>query len=156
MKQLNNQGVENTNNSRANNKKSRVKLVVFALAITFYAFFAYVFGNESICIFKVYAGLPCPGCGMTRAFISLFQGNINQAFYWHPLWPLVVIGPAIYAYFDKRGNGHKEKNILIWILFAIFVSTYAYRMYLYFPEQAPMDFNKHSYFYQIYEHVVIF
>lgn len=135
------------------NRNGNFKLIIFAFAITVYALFAYAFGNESICIFKVYAGLPCPGCGMTRSFIALSQGHMHQAFYWHPLWPLVIIGPLVYAFLDKRGKGQREKDLFVWVIFIIFVSTYAYRMYLYFPDQSPMDFNNHSYFYQIYEHL---
>ncbi|MCR4908755.1 MAG: DUF2752 domain-containing protein [Lachnospiraceae bacterium] len=30
-------------------------------------------------------------CGMTRAFVSLFHGDISRAFYFHPLWPVAII-----------------------------------------------------------------
>ena len=36
-------------------------------------------------------GIPCPLCGMTRAFLHLFIGQISEAFYYHPLWPLALI-----------------------------------------------------------------
>lgn len=127
------------------------KLLLFVFALIVYGIFAYAFGNESICIFKVYAGLPCPGCGMTRSFLSLLSGHMDQAFYWHPLWPLVLIAPVLYGILDRQKASQAKKNALIWFVLGIFIMTYGYRMYLYFPHQPPMDFNKHSYFYQIYE-----
>lgn len=140
-------------NPKVNAARS-IKVFLLLMAMIVYSLFAYVFGNESICIFKVYVGLPCPGCGMTRSFLSLAQGHLHEAFYWHPLWPLVFIGPALYLILDQRVGAAKGKAVLIWSIFVIFVSTYAYRMYLYFPLQAPMDYNNHAYFYRIYEYFV--
>ncbi|MFY9114657.1 MAG: DUF2752 domain-containing protein [Dethiobacteria bacterium] len=47
--------------------------------------------NFSICIFKNLTGIECPGCGMTRAFSSLFHGDIIGAVHHHKL--VVVIFP---------------------------------------------------------------
>ncbi len=46
------------------------------------------------CPFRFITGIPCPGCGMTRAFRELVKGNIRRAFYYHPLWPM-ALGAAI-------------------------------------------------------------
>ncbi len=135
-------------------KQETIKLIVFGFAIAVYAIFAYAFGNESICIFKVYAGMPCPGCGMTRAFLSLFEGHLHEAFFWHPLWPIVILGPMVYWVLDQRPNRSHKKNLLIWGIFIAFVTVYAYRLYLYFPEQAPMDYNSHSIFSQIFAYIL--
>jgi hypothetical protein len=35
----------------------------------------------SVCMFKNITGLPCSGCGMTRAFCALAHGDIHQAFH---------------------------------------------------------------------------
>lgn len=129
-------------------------MVLLLMALTVYGLFAYVFGNESICIFKIYAGLPCPGCGMTRSFLALSKGHFYEAFYWHPLWALVLVGPMVYAMLDRLKESRKRKAAFIWIVFALFVVTYAYRMVLYFPHQSPMDFNTDAYFYRIYEFFV--
>lgn len=39
------------------------------------------FQDESftICLFKNITGIPCPGCGMTRAFLFLGHGKIHEA-----------------------------------------------------------------------------
>ena len=33
-----------------------------------------------MCPFKLLTGVPCPGCGMTRAYLHLFEGDIQGAF----------------------------------------------------------------------------
>jgi hypothetical protein len=49
-------------------------------------------------------GVPCPGCGLTRATLALFQGDLGAAFGLHPLVlvlaPIYVlgIGAAVVAY----------------------------------------------------------
>lgn len=46
------------------------------------------------CLFKALLKIPCPGCGMTRAYLSLFRLELGQAFAWHPMFwsvPLLVL-----------------------------------------------------------------
>lgn len=38
-----------------------------------------------LCSYHVITGLDCPGCGMTRSFISLAHGRWLDAFHYHPL-----------------------------------------------------------------------
>ena len=37
------------------------------------------------CPFKLIFGVPCPGCGTTRAIKYLFNGDIQRAFYTNPV-----------------------------------------------------------------------
>lgn len=37
------------------------------------------------CILHHFTDLYCPGCGGTRAFIALIQGQFLKSFYYHPL-----------------------------------------------------------------------
>ena len=41
-------------------------------------------------------GIPCPLCGITRAFVSAFCGDFEAAFYYHPLWPVVALVVVFY------------------------------------------------------------
>ena len=43
----------------------------------------------SVCPFYNLTGLPCPGCGLTRAFVCLGHGRFWEALHWHPLAALV-------------------------------------------------------------------
>jgi hypothetical protein len=40
-------------------------------------------------------GMPCPGCGITRASIRLLSGDVVGAFQLHPFAPAVVMGMAL-------------------------------------------------------------
>lgn len=46
------------------------------------------------CMTKVAWGMPCPGCGMTRAFIALGHGRVGDAWAFNPaaflIYPVVV------------------------------------------------------------------
>jgi hypothetical protein len=36
------------------------------------------------CTFRRFTGLPCPGCGMTRSFISMAHGHLAEAWRFNP------------------------------------------------------------------------
>lgn len=44
-----------------------------------------LFPDESFCLIKNIFHLPCPGCGMTRAFNCIFSGDLTGAFYYNSL-----------------------------------------------------------------------
>lgn len=58
------------------------------------------------CLFKWALGIECPGCGITRAYISLFRLDLKQAFmYNHAFWVVPICG--LFYLFD--GNLFKNK-----------------------------------------------
>jgi hypothetical protein len=46
--------------------------------------------ENSICFFRRALGIPCPGCGLTRAFAHLAKGDWAAALAAHPLGPLLA------------------------------------------------------------------
>ena len=48
----------------------------------------------TVCPFYTLTGLPCPGCGLTRAFVCLGHGQVVQSLHWHPLG-LVLYGACV-------------------------------------------------------------
>lgn len=42
------------------------------------------------CPFALVTGLPCPGCGITRACLALVAGDLPRALALHPLSPVVL------------------------------------------------------------------
>jgi len=44
----------------------------------------------SWCLFYRLSGMPCPGCGMTRALAALFHGEWREVLRLHPWAPAVV------------------------------------------------------------------
>ncbi len=48
---------------------------------------------DGLCPIRRAFGIPCPGCGMTRAVLALLQGDPMQATRFHPMvWALPLIG----------------------------------------------------------------
>lgn len=54
------------------------------------------YGEWMACFIRKICGLPCPGCGGTRAFYYLFQGNLLKSF---QLNPTVIYGVMAYLHF---------------------------------------------------------
>ena len=78
--------------------------------------------NFSCIIYKI-TGIPCLGCGMTRALLSSLQGNISEAFDYHIMfWSI----PLLYWYFIFDGKLFKKKwlnnNILILIIIGFLIN----------------------------------
>jgi hypothetical protein len=46
--------------------------------------------SQSLCPFKMLTGFPCPGCGITKSIIFLYDGNIVKSISYHIFGPLVV------------------------------------------------------------------
>jgi hypothetical protein len=63
----------------------------------------------TICAFKNFTGLPCPGCGLTHSFCSLAKGNVGEAFEFNLLGPplyivlLLVWIRSLGVLFNKQG-----------------------------------------------------
>lgn len=58
-------------------------------------------GHGIPCVFHLITGLQCPGCGMTRAVISIAHGDIGQAFEYNAL--SVTLVPVVIIYLCYRG-----------------------------------------------------
>ena len=43
-----------------------------------------------LCLLRRVAGLPCPGCGLTRATVAFLRGDWGAAWRLHPAAPLLV------------------------------------------------------------------
>ena len=43
------------------------------------------------CMFRLLTGIPCPFCGMTRAFMHMVRGDVGAAFSSHVLGPPVFL-----------------------------------------------------------------
>src|SRR5713226_2674757 len=46
----------------------------------------------TICAFKNFTGLPCPGCGLTHSFCALAKGDVGDAFSFN------LIGPVLFVF----------------------------------------------------------
>lgn len=85
----------------------RSLLLTMGLAAYFAAAF-FLMGRTGIgCVFLHFFGIPCPGCGMTRAMWCLLRLDFAGAFRHHPL---VFAMPYVFAYilFPMEGKLHRR------------------------------------------------
>ena len=68
--------------------RARRALVVLALVGAGAVFVA---SGAALCPTALAFGLPCPGCGLTRATLALFRGDLDTALHFHPL--VFVLAP---------------------------------------------------------------
>ena len=66
------------------------------------------------CPTALFFGVPCPGCGLTRATLALLQGDFTTALHLHPLVPVLtplVLGITLKSLFDYvRGAPHGARS----------------------------------------------
>ena len=122
-----------------------VILIIIYLAIT-----------RGACVIKSITGIPCPGCGLTRAYLALLHGDIKGAWNFHPLFwfigPLIIF---IFVFREKLQKNKKAQMIICSFSLVLIIGVYIYRMIKLFPDTAPMDYYKGSLFYRIYRFIML-
>ncbi len=102
----------------ANRRDVLIALFTVALIVGIYALIG--------CPIKFFTGISCPGCGMTRAYLSLFTGHLHRAFRYHPLFWLVP--PAI-AFYLKKDRLPKPVVTTVFVIgVALFAGVYVMRL----------------------------
>lgn len=79
------------------------------------------------CPFQYFLGISCPGCGMTRAWMSALQLNFHQAMYFHPLFLLVPF-MGIAMVFPEKFPPKLIKYFWA-VIISIFIIVYIYRLF---------------------------
>lgn len=101
-----------------------------------------LFMTDGVCVWKGIFGLPCPGCGGTRAMFLLAKGDILGCLKLNPSAPLLFLCllNEIRVNYFKRGS---KKAAAIFLLISVFFSVivYSIRMKYYFPSCEPYIFN---------------
>lgn len=104
-------------------KKFIVSRVEIILGVAVFAVFCMLTVG---CPIKFVTGISCPGCGMTRAVRSLLAGDLAGAFYWHPLW-LLLVPLTAYFLFDEYIPKKLSRALLVFFVVS-FVGVYIYRL----------------------------
>lgn len=98
--------------------------IIAALALTYGYVVLFVTG----CPLRAVTGIPCPGCGMTRAYLSLLRGDWQAAWQYHPLFWLVPA--ALLTLSIKKGPlaSRKGRAVLWTAIAAAFILVYLIRL----------------------------
>jgi len=67
------------------------QLLLIELAVLVVLVVSYHFHLPIGCPFKMLTGIPCPGCGGTRALMALLHGHIWEAIMTNPFSVLVIL-----------------------------------------------------------------
>lgn len=111
-------------------------VLAFVLFLLYYLLMNALF--KAFCPLLSVTGIPCAGCGLTRAVIFLSKGQIARAFFINPSVFLILIFLLYCGYFRYiKGRPVRGFPIALWLLVAGMLIIYGYRMYLYFPDRAP-------------------
>lgn len=78
------------------------------------------------CLIRLFTGFSCPGCGISRAWISILQGNFVDAFYYHPLFLTAPFVAAAILFEEKFPR--KALNIFWCVIAVLFVGCYILRI----------------------------
>lgn len=99
-----------------------ILLCVFSLNLLYLLF-------GSICPSKIFIGMPCPACGMTRAFVLILLGRWNEAWELQPMVGAVMFGAGLFIYlrYIKACNMKYFKICAVVIIMAAFF-LFGYRI----------------------------
>ena len=92
----------------------RIRSLLIALIIMI--LFLFLWFVRPNCIFKDLIGIPCPACGLTRAFENIFCGNFINSFDYNILgFPLFIFGVAgvVLLIYDLVKNDNLLERFLL-------------------------------------------
>ncbi len=100
----------------------------------------------SLCPMVMVTGLPCPGCGLTRAGFALLRLDLAGAYRIHPfIYPIAgyiaVFGWNRYIMGRRMGKKLKAGLTELMVLVILF---YGWRMWMYFPGEPPMSYYERN------------
>lgn len=109
-------------------KKYHVKeKLIFTILYLLFIAVLYLLGAK--CIFLSITGKACPGCGMTRAWISVLKADFATAFAMHPLFFTV---PILYLYILADGHLFKNKFVnyfILGLILFLFLALFVIRIF---------------------------
>lgn len=100
---------------------------------------------HAFCPLIVFCGLPCPGCGVSRASAYFLTGRWHQAWQMNPMiFPIAAA--ALYFGWNRYFLGRKAAGIKVIVisLLTLLVVVYGVRMYLYFPNRIPYVYTENN------------
>lgn len=136
-----------------NTKKNRDFAVFVILSLIAIDVLRRLLGSDTVCIWSNLWGVPCPGCGLGRAWLALWHGDLGRMWHYHALLPVIMLFFLVWGA-DKIKSflpGWWRKYAVLAVL-SLFLGYYLVRLALCFPQgPEPMMYNRHCVSYQLYQ-----
>ena len=120
------------------------KTIIIFLILIAYLIFGKITGFYLPCPIHEITGYYCPGCGITRMFISIFKLDFYRAFRSNML-VFIMLPFATVLYFNKIYSSYKNKkslydkiDIKVWYVLLIIVLAFGVLRNIY-PVLAPIE-----------------
>lgn len=100
----------------------------------------WIFG--SMCPMVIITGLPCPGCGLTRASYASIVLNFEEAIKLNPsvfFWLFMILWFLGFRYLSEKQKAPFINAIMV-ITILVSLGIYIYRMATVFPSDVPMTY----------------
>ena len=127
-------------------------IIVCGAAISIAAAVNYCFlRSTQLCVFRAATGLPCPGCGLTHAALSLARGEVIASLHYHALLvPYVVTIVANSITWNFFALNWIRSRWWLWTMFIVTVGYYVIRIMLFFPDGPyPMVYDQRCYLFRM-------
>ena len=143
------------------NLTAQIKRTAFIVVLLGAYMLAMQLLTGSSCTLRSSFGLPCPGCGMTRAYASLFSLDICGAFVWHPMFwagPVVIAAWVYKEYIKIKYPGRRVRFFepLVGIIGSLLILTFAVRAVFLFPHSEPFTLNADALFPKMFRIFITF
>ena len=117
-------------------KKGLLLLAALVCLAAYFYVANLLFGG--VCPSKIIAGLPCPGCGLTRAALLILRGDFVGSLRMNPILPFLFI----YAILVLRKKTKIAQNYIIFVIILSF-AVFGYRVIFSFGTE-PVVYNPHN------------
>lgn len=118
------------NDSRVNKGAAElIRRALSCIGVLFVAWLA-LYLLDIGCVFRLMTGIPCPGCGMTRAWLAALRLDFAAAIAYHPLFWAVPIAFLLAFVREETTSGKVKRgiDIVIAVLCVLVISVWIVRL----------------------------
>lgn len=132
------------NDSRVNKGAAElIRRALSCIGVLFVAWLA-LYLLDIGCVFRLMTGVPCPGCGMTRAWLAALRLDFAAAFAYHPLFWAVPIAFVLAFVREEMASGKVKRGIDIVVATLCVPVIAVWIVRLVNPADAGLLFNGHA------------
>jgi hypothetical protein len=117
-----------------------------------YVYAPYASDGPIVCLLRGFVGIPCPSCGLTRAFCALAHLELREALRYHALSPIlfaaVVATPFVASYEIATRRAISRpwlfSSKLAWVLAGLFLIHHVVRSAAWLTDSAVLESHLHD------------